>query len=157
MITQEEALYYFEYQNGKVYWKVGKKGARKKQEAGTLTPLGYRQVMCNGVFILVHRLVYLMHHGYLPKEIDHINGKRDDNRIENLRATTRSQNMWNRKLNKNNTSGIKGVTKLKDKWAARVCTNSKLKHIGVFDTIEEAKKAVEEYRTEHHKEYARHE
>lgn len=157
MITQEEALNTFQYRNGKLYWNISKQNVRMHREAGTLTTLGYRQVMCNGVLILVHRLVYLMHHGYLPKEIDHINGKRDDNRIENLRATTRSQNMWNRKLNKNNTSGVKGVTKFKNKWAARVCTNSKLKHIGVFDTIEEAKKAVESYREQQHKEYARHE
>lgn len=157
MITQEEALAAFEYRDGKVYWKVAKQNVVKGSEAGTLMKSGYIQVMCDSKVIYAHRLIFLMHHGYLPKEVDHINGKRNDNRIENLRESNRNQNMWNRKINCNNTSGVKGVHRHKGKWRAAICVDSKSKHIGVFDTIEEAKKAVEAYREEHHKEFARHE
>ncbi len=59
--------------------------------------------------MLQHRLAWFFVYNELPPVIDHINGNSFDNRIINLRSATRSQNMMNRKLNKNNKSGVKGV------------------------------------------------
>jgi len=63
----------------------------------------------------IHRLVWLYEYGYFPKEIDHINGIRTDNRLENLREVSRSQNNWNSKTNSVNTSGHKGIS-LEEKY-----------------------------------------
>ena len=73
-------------------------------------------------------------------EIDHINGKPNDNRIENLRIVTHEENMKNVKLPSNNTSGYKGVyySTLEQKWKAAIRVNKKQKHLGTFETKEDA-------------------
>ena len=73
-------------------------------------------------------------------EIDHINGKRDDNRIENLRIVDKSGNQKNAKLTKRSTSGIMGVTwHSRDKeWTVRINANKKRIHVGVFDSFLDA-------------------
>lgn len=86
-MTQEYAHSLFDYKDGSLYWKVRKAphvkiGAR----VGSPEVNGYQTVMVNGRNWRIHRLVFLMQYGYLPKNIDHINGNRSDNRIENLRA-----------------------------------------------------------------------
>jgi len=157
MITQEQVLDAFVYRDGKVYWNLSKQRITKGNEAGSTLKNGYRHIYFNGKWIYTHRLVFLMHHGYLPERLDHVNGNPSDNRIENLRPATQSQNMWNRAISKNNTSGIKGVSKFKNKWKACVMKNYKLIYLGLYNTIEEAKKAVEDFRNKEHAEFARHE
>lgn len=90
-------------------------------------------------------MIFLFHYGYQPKYIDHINGDSLDNRIENLRPATQSQNCANQGLKKNNTSGIKGVRYRKDtnKWTAHVMVNRKNISLGCYGTIEEAAIAYE--------------
>lgn len=81
--------------------------------AGALDTLdGYWKIHGLGSHYKVHRIVWFMHHGKIPKEfnIDHINGNRQDNRIENLRLVTKELNARNRRMSKNNTSGYNGVT-----------------------------------------------
>ena len=157
MITQEELKATYEYRDGNLYFKVIKPGCGLNKKVGSMNKRGYIRTIFNGHYLYIHRMIFLMHHGYLPEQVDHINGKKTDNRIENLRAATASQNKWNVGIRKNNTSGVKGVHRHRNKWRASICINSKSKHIGLFDTIEEAKKAVEAYREELHKEFARHE
>jgi hypothetical protein len=91
-------------------------------------------------------------------DIDHIDGNSSNNRIENLRGVTGSQNQWNRKKSVNNTSGIKGINwdKQKSKWVSRVMVNYKSIFLGRFDTLEEATVAVENAREKYHGEFARH-
>lgn len=141
-VTQEELKNIFHYEDGKLFWKRVKSKARQVRagdRAGTLDYNGYRRVkICNKAY-KEHRLIFMYHHGYLPEFIDHINGKKDDNRIENLRPATRSQNAFNSKVFKNNQSGITGVSEtLSGKWRARIRVEGKYKHLGVFDTVEEA-------------------
>lgn len=83
---------------------------------------------------------------------DHVNRKRWDNRRINLRPATLSQNQWNRKVAKNNTTGYPGVRKHRDKYQSRINVFGEEKCLGSFDTYEEAvavrKKAELEYHGE---------
>jgi hypothetical protein len=101
---------------------------------------GYRMVNFKRRKLGVHRIVFLMHHGYLPAEVDHIDGNSLNNRIENLRAATHQENTYNRGTYKNNTSGRKGVSwhKPTSKWAAGIRENGKWKHLGLFESFDAA-------------------
>lgn len=158
-ISKEEVLSLFEYKDGSLYWKSNRSGVRKNRLAGSKLKNGYVHVSVNTVFFYVHRLVFLIHHGFIPERIDHINGIRDDNRIENLRAATQSQNLWNMKMRGSNTSGVKGVhfCKKKKKWIAKFNMYYKTYYAGEFHTIKEAEAAVIKKREELQKEFARHE
>jgi len=93
----------------------------------------------------------------LSNEIDHINGDKLDNRRENLRSATRSQNKMNSGKPKNNTSGYKGVCWYKrgNKWRAQIGINGKLKHLGYFEDKEEAAKAYKKAAEKYHGEFVR--
>lgn len=149
---------WFRYENGRLYWKKCKaKWIDLKKEAGTINSIGYRTVVFNQKRYAVHRLVYMMHNGYLPKQIDHINGNRADNRIENLREVSNSQNRCNTGLMKSNTSGVKGVCwdKKSNKWSASVQYQNKRVR-ALFDTLDDAKKFCVAKRGQVHSQYARH-
>lgn len=147
--TKEILDQIFEYKDGDLYWKPVK--------AGTVDGSGYLQVGIKGKYYKNHRLIFLMHHGYLPDLIDHADGNRQNNRIENLREATRSQNNYNKKIGKSNTSGVKGVSWRPDskKWRARIYVEKNPIVLGMFDTIEEAKAAIEEARKICHKDFAK--
>ena len=150
----------FEYgkETGKLYWKVTRQRGNVGDEVGCDNGRGYLVTRINNKNYKVHRVIFLMHKGYLPKTLDHVNGDRADNRIENLRAVTRSQNQHNRKLNKNNTSGYKGVSfdaRLK-LWKASICLEGKRIHLGSYKTLEEADSVVRKAREELHGIFAHH-
>ena len=88
------------------------------------------------------QIKYFMHRLILnpPKnyQSDHINGVKLDNRRNNLRAATPSQNQHNSRLRKDNTSGYKGIVKHYERWQAVICINKKDISLGVFNTKEEA-------------------
>jgi len=88
-----------------------------------------------------HRLAWLYSYGYMPKEIDHINGNRMDNKLCNLREVTHKENTQNQvHLRKNNTSGFAGVSFFKGtkKYSAYICFDGKKRHLGYFDDPKEA-------------------
>lgn len=93
--------------------------------------------------ILMHRQVMNTPKGL---ETDHINGNKLDNRRENLRNVTHSQNQLHSRLPKTNTSGHKGIVwdKKNNKWQAQIKVNQKNHHLGRFIELEEAKKARQE-------------
>lgn len=96
--------------------------------------------------------------GELPAFIvDHINGVRNDNRWLNLRRADASQNCWNSKKPSTNTSGAKGVSfhKATGKWQVRIRVRGKQKHIGLFDSVEEAELAFAVAADKFHGEFAR--
>ena len=162
MITQELVQELFDYKDGNLYWKKENKKTSASGIAGSKMidkRKGYARykVGIKNKTYYAHRIIFLYHHGYLPKFVDHINGNSADNRIENLRPASQSQNSSNAKRFKTNTSGVKGVYWDKDtkKWRARVCLNYKMIQAGSYDTLEEAAKAVKQKRLELHKEFAR--
>jgi hypothetical protein len=117
-----------------------KNGRKSGQRAGCLNGQGYRRLCIRSTYIAEHRAAWAMHYGSFPGEIlDHINGIKSDNRICNLRLATPSQNVANRGLKSNNTSGLKGITKLPHgRWQAQIRIDGKSKYLGSFDTKEDA-------------------
>jgi len=84
--------------------------------------------------IYAHRLAWFLHYGRLPNnQIDHIDGCRTNNKIDNLRDVTNQQNQWNQ-------TKAKGFSwnKQKEKFSARIKVNGKIKHLGFFNTEQEA-------------------
>ena len=96
-ITQEFLHSKFDYVDGDLYWKTSQGKCKKGAKAGRFVKDGYVQTCVNYVRLLNHQIVFMMFHGFIPKEIDHINKNVCDNRIENLRMTTRSENLKNRR------------------------------------------------------------
>ena len=159
MLTQEQANSLFHYSDGQlIRTSVISKKNKVGDVAGLLGKRGYLYITFYGKKHYVHRVIWLMHYGNLPKILDHIDGNRLNNRIENLRECTDSQNLCNSKIKSNNTSGVKGVYwhKLKQKWTARISFNKKEYQMGYFNEKEDAINAVLEARPKIHKEFARH-
>ena len=148
-LTKDQLDQIFEYKDGVLYWKPSK--------AGTIDGAGYYQTGIQGKYFKNHRLIFLMHHGYLPSLIDHIDGNRLNNKIENLREATRSQNSFNSMKSKLNTTGVKGVAWRNDiqKYRARIYANKKTYKLGTFEKIEDAEKAVSEARKKYHGDFAK--
>jgi len=103
---------------------------------------GYVVIRIDRKLYKAHQLAWLYTHGTFAPELDHINRIRNDNRIANLRAASRSMQMHNAGMLKNNTSGVKGVSyhAASKKWHARIWVDGKCRHVGFFATIEEAQK-----------------
>lgn len=123
--------------------------------AGNVTPKGYLQFKCFGRNYLAHRIVWLYHYGSFPEfEIDHINGIRADNRIENLRHAKREENCRNTKIRVDNKTGIKGVyLHAEGIYVGKVQSNNNVKK-KYFRDIDAAKVWVSKQREILHGEYA---
>lgn len=112
-------------------------GKCKGEVAGFISRNGYRLIALEGREYGAHRLAWLYVQGSWPKShLDHINRVRYDDRIENLREATPSQNMANKTKQANNTSGLKGVTWCKryQKWQAQIQCDQRPKFLGYFKT-----------------------
>lgn len=109
--------------------------------AGTQQTGGYRQIRIDGSIYTAHRLAWFSFFGKWPREeLDHINGVKTDNRIQNLREATRSQNEANKRTPRNNTTGFKGVSwnKARQCFTASFQYKGKHRHLGCFATAIEA-------------------
>lgn len=108
--------------------------------------------------LLVARVCFAWYHGKDPgaKQVDHKDTNPANDRIRNLRLATHSQNMYNQKRNKANTSGIKGVyyQESRGKFVAMIKIKGKSKYLGSFLTKEEAGERVAKARKELHKVFA---
>lgn len=111
----------------------------------------YLRVGIKGKRYALHRLIWKMYYGETPDEIDHINGDKHDNRLENLRNIAHHQNQKNTSLYSHNTSGIMGVrwSERDRKWQSYIRVCSRLINLGLFkvkeDAIEARKRAENEY------------
>lgn len=101
---------------------------------------GYRSGCLFNKRYSAHRLIWFMHMGSWPDgQIDHVNGIRTDNRIENLRVVSSAENARNAAMRSNNTSGVNGVQQSRSgKWNAFIRVDGKTRHLGRFSTLEEA-------------------
>ena len=161
-LTQEEAHRLFEYRDGHLYYKPkimsrGRPSVLAGRQVGTENGNGYTKVRYNKRSYYLHQLIFLLHHGYIPSNIDHIDGNGMNNRIENLREATVSQNMYNTRIRVNNTSGFKGVhfNKQKQKWQAKLWLNG-IQIARVFHSKDLAVEFMELFREMAHGQFANH-
>lgn len=123
-----------------------------KKEAFTAVSHGYKVGAIKNKLYRAHRLSFFYMKGYMPEQVDHINGDRGDNRWENLRAVDNMENHRNLRKRSTNTSGVVGVIfrpkggygKKTDRYIANITVNYETKFLGCFDTLEEAAKARKE-------------
>ena len=155
-ITQELLKELFDYDNGNLIWKkktLPKSNVKIGSISGTMGTHGYIQTGLFGKLYLNHRLVWIYHYGYWPTDqLDHINRIRTDNRIENLRECSNSENNQNKSMRSDNKSGVSGVSWYKkgNKWQSQLKINGKLIHLGYFDTIDNAKLVYDNAKEKYH-------
>lgn len=131
----------FWYDNGVLRYRGAPYQPKDKAPGWVKPDTGYHCVSFEGKQYKTHRLIFLLMKGYLPPLIDHINRDRLDNRIENLREATKSENMLN------STHSEKGgvcFDSFRGKWKAYIKKEGKQIFLGRFNTKEEAFKKVQE-------------
>lgn len=129
-------------------WGISKGYATRKSYLGFIDGKHKRG------FFSMHRVI---NKTLVGMDTDHINGDRLDNRKENLRSATRTENIFNRPKHKNSRSGYKGVNWRKDlkKWRAEIQFNGIRKTIGFFENIDDAVKAYDECAIQYHGKFAK--
>ena len=125
---------------------------------GNVGKRGYKYFSVNGKKYYNHRIIWFLHHKQMPDYIDHIDGNKLNNKIENLRICNLTENLCNSSIRKDNTSGYKGVSWFKPykKWKARINIYGKEYHLGYFSKKNEAIEVAKQARLNIHKEFARH-
>jgi len=138
----------FGYIDGSLMWKVKRRGTPLDKVAGSIDKKTlYLRIMIDGESFLAHRLIYLYHNPSFEisksrldnkktNQIDHIDGDRTNNCIENLRLVTCQQNNFNR-----TTAKGYSFEPRRNKWRASICTNGKNRIIGRYKTESEARDA----------------
>lgn len=160
----------YEPETGKLFWRyrepssfavAGDKGREWKQTwwnskyAGKeafkkIRQDGYRRSTLEGRSFYAHRLTWKMHYGNDPAHIDHINGDRADNRIENLRSVAPADNNKNMGKSRRNNSGIVGVSQIPcGRWSACIVVHGRFIWLGSHATKEEAVRARREGEIQH--------
>lgn len=138
-------LFHYDDQTG-VFVRLVDVGSRASfNKAGTRAGcvnkrIGYILIGIDGRDYYAHRLAWLWVHGKWPlHQIDHINGNRADNRLENLRDVTKAQNMQNLKRSrKDSSTGLLGVVPSKGRFTSVIFVNKVTHRLGTFDTPEQA-------------------
>lgn len=142
----------YDPETGNFTWLIG--GGRNT--SGTVAGWVSDRYVCIGVLkrtVRAHRLVWFWHHGKWPEHgIDHINGNRLDNRIENLRDVPQKTNNQNwLRARKDSLCGLAGIRKSKySSWTAAIFADGKRRHLGSFKTQEEAHDAYMKAKRELH-------
>jgi len=139
-----KALFRYDPETGEFSRLVSRGGWHKDRAAGRINTDGYRRLGIDGKQYAAHSLAWLYMTGSLPEAlVDHINGDRADNRWANLRLATYSQNLANQKIKAANTSGFKGVSRIRasGRWLASIKVHGKSYNLGSFRTPEEAHQA----------------
>lgn len=146
--TKERLHELFEYKDGQLFWKVRKALCVKLGDSfGSKKPNGYVDGAIDRGLYRVHRLIWIWHNGDIPKGmlIDHINGIKDDNRIENLRVLSNRDNVRSATC----STGERNIYPTKNgKFKVQFCHGQRARHYGVFNTIDEAINKRDEVKAE---------
>lgn len=162
MITQSLLKELFSYKEGCLYWRQSNSVSNVKegQKAGYFNK-DYYKVKVNGKSYLLHRLIFLYHHGFLPEEVDHEDLNKLNNNISNLRAATKGRNQMNKPKRANTFSKYKGVSQNYNSntsavlpFRARISLNKRTILLGYFATELDAAVAYNNASEKYHKEFA---
>lgn len=140
-LTQDYLKKIFDYKDGNLIRKIKSSNRTKIGDiAGSNNGNGYLRVSVLGKYFYAHRIIFMWHFGHFPNEIDHIDGNRKNNKINNLRKATHAQNGKNLTLRHSNKIGISGVRFDDDrkKWHSSISVEKKKIHLGRFDNIDQA-------------------
>lgn len=154
MYSEISKLIDYSEDTGLFLWKKRDKPSFDSRFAGKLVGYcdkdGYLVVVFKKKSIRLHRLAWYISKGVIPNEIDHINRDKTDNRISNLRECTRSENMQNIGLRRDNSSGFKGVgwCSSANKFRARCLIDGKRKTVGYSDTADGAYELIKKSNTD---------
>jgi hypothetical protein len=140
---------------GHLWWRERGLGRRFSKPAGSRVPKGYIHIEFEGVVYKAHHVVWAIVTGKWPKELDHRNGDEGDNRFDNLRHATKSQQAANKGCYVNNQIGLKGVYLNGNRWRAILQCQKQRKHLGYFETPELAHAAYVKAAKQHFGEFAR--
>lgn len=159
-VTQELLKTLFDYKNGFLYWKI--RPANCVQIGDIAASMHKHPISGNRYTTKIKsrnykhsRIVFLWHHGWLPPIVDHEDRDAMNDKIDNLRSSTRRQNNANKTSAKGSTSKYLGVNlHLNKYWKAEIRLNGKSKHIGLFKTQELAALAYNKFAVRHHGEFA---
>lgn len=149
-----DALLAYDPGTGVLTWRVDRgRLAKAGSAAGAVNSHGYLNLKVHGKNYKAHRLAWLLHTGSWPSQhIDHIDGDRANNRIDNLRECSSAENHQNLGKSPKNTSGVTGVSvhKQTGRWQAKITLDGKQIYLGLFETIEEAAAARAEAKQRFH-------
>ena len=158
-LTQDRLKQVLDYspETGLFCWRVNRSRlAKAGTVAGTPDKDGYVHICIDQKLYKAHRLAWFYVHGEWPADqIDHINLVKNDNRIANLRECDKSQNMANTKAR--GALGVKGVyfDKRRKNYCAQIIKDGAHKHLGSFNSIEQASAAYQVAAMRLHREFAR--
>jgi hypothetical protein len=157
-ITQERVQELFEYRDdGHLIRKKSAGSAKAGSVSASIDAKGYSRTVVDGQNLLTHRVIWVYHNCNLPKQLDHIDGNPMNNKIENLRPASMSENQRNAKVRANNKSGYKGVYfhKTRKSYVAQIRLHGKPVRLGVFANPIDAALAYNVAATELFGEFAR--
>lgn len=150
--SQEEIKSLFEYDDGNLIWKKDFKYLPhlKGTIAGNVDSFGYRIIRIKGKAYKAHRLIWIYFNGEIPEGffIDHKDQFKVNNKIDNLRLVTMSENMRNRPLFKNNSTGVEGICYVEKtgRYRARAMIDNKRYSLGSFLTLSEAESVIKRFK-----------
>ena len=126
--------------SGEIRWKVSRGPKRAGDFAGCIDSNGYRKLHYDGQSLYGHRIAWILSNGPIPPkmEIDHINGNRADNRLENLRVVSVSENQLNTHRSRSSLHGISWNNAMQ-KWKVVLTKNGKQHYFGYFINLSDAK------------------
>ena len=151
----------YDLETGHLWWiKPSENGVRTPRNlnkpVGTLHHEGYFRIKILSTNMSCHRTAWFLYYGHWPKGfLDHINGVKTDNRVENLRLATNKENLRNQKSRKG-SSKYKGVSwqKGNQKWRSCITVNERKEHLGYYASEEAAAYAYDKAAREQFGDYA---
>ena len=147
-VTQQTLQTWFNYNDITGIWthRFTTLSGEMNEDATAKHSAGYTTIRVGKIDYLTQRMCFMYMLGYLPDQVDHINHIRNDNRWINLREVNNKINHQNESISSNNTTGVLGVAihKPTNRYRAYIMVDKKQIHLGLFDTLEEAKLSREQ-------------
>lgn len=153
--------FFYETSTGKLFWRYCNHMPKQwnssfaGKEAGCIAKSGYVLVSVNNSLLFAHRVVWKLHTRNDPDGIlDHINGVKNDNKINNLRIATYAQNQQNKSVSNVHGKGVSYDSKRK-KYQVQIRVNGVNVHLGRFNQVQDAKDAYRNAAIDNFREFAR--